>query len=274
MDGSAFATKQTHPSLDAVGVDFAYGSVPVLRNVSASIAAGQLTALVGPNGSGKSTFLAALARFLVPKAGVVNLNGQPIRSQSSKMVARKLAILPQNPPIPEAMTVFELVSRGRHPHLGVFGLWSGHDLAVVQEAMALTGVADFANRPINGLSGGQRQRCWIAMALAQETPILLLDEPTSALDLRYQLEILDLLKHLCERHRRTIVIAMHDLNLAAAFADRMIFFRQGTVFGTGPTSEVCTAEIIEAVFDVEVTLLRDPQDDRPVIVPRLSKKDG
>lgn len=255
--------------LSARDVAFSYGRTEILKQVSAAISPGRLTALVGPNGSGKSTLLAALARFLTPSGGVVELDGQPILSQPSKAVARKLAILPQSPSIPEGITVFELVSRGRFPHSGLFGLWSAADLSAIDAAMAMTGVMDFAGRPVSGLSGGQRQRAWIAMALAQETPVLMLDEPTSALDLRYQLEILALLRDLCRRHGRTVVIALHDLNLAAAHADEMIFFLQGKVYGAGATEDVCTAAVIEAVFDIAVDVLCDPRTARPVFVPRL-----
>lgn len=256
-------------TLTARELTFSYGKTKILKRVSAAIVPGQLTALVGPNGSGKSTLLAALARFLSPSSGSVELDGRPIFSLPTKAVARKLAILPQSPPIPEGITVFELVSRGRYPHTGLLGLWSAADLAAIDKAMSLTGVRDFADRQVNGLSGGQRQRCWIAMALAQETAILLLDEPTSALDLRYQLEVLALLQNLSSRHGRTIVIALHDLNLAAAHADQMIFFRQGIVHGSGATRDVCTAAAIEAVFDVAVDVLVDPRTKRPVFVPRL-----
>jgi len=256
-------------TLTARELTFSYGKSEILKRVSAAIVPGQLTALVGPNGSGKSTLLAALARFISPSSGSVELDGRPIHSLVTKAVARRLAILPQSPPMPEGITVFELVSRGRYPHTGVFGLWSAVDLAAIDNAMGMTGVSDFADRPVSGLSGGQRQRCWIAMALAQETPILLLDEPTSALDLRYQLEILALLQDLSSRHGRTVVIALHDLNLAAAHADQMIFFSQGIVHAAGATVDVCTAAAIEAVFDVAVDVLADPRSGRPVFLPRL-----
>lgn len=261
---SALAT-----TLVARDVTFSYGKTEILKRVSAAIAPGQLTALVGPNGSGKSTLLAALARFVSPSSGLVELGGRPISGQPTKAVARTLAILPQSPPVPEGITVFELVSRGRYPHSGLLGLWSDADLAAIDKAMAMTGVQAFADRAVSALSGGQRQRCWIAMALTQETPILLLDEPTSALDLRYQLEILDLLRELSRKHGRTIVIALHDLNLAAAHADEMIFFRDGLVYGAGATRDVCTAPVIEAVFDIAVDVLDDPRTGRPVFVPRL-----
>lgn len=256
-------------TLSARDVTFSYGKTEILKRVSAAISPGKLTALVGPNGSGKSTLLAALARFLSPSSGSVELDGRPILSQPTKAVARRLAILPQSPPLPEGITVFELVSRGRYPHSGLLGLWSAADLAAIDTAMGMTGVRDFADRPVSGLSGGQRQRCWIAMALAQETPVLLLDEPTSALDLRYQLEILVLLKTLSAQHGRTIVVALHDLNLAASHADHMIFFREGVVHGAGATRDVCTATMIEAVFDVAIDVLVDPASGRQVFVPKL-----
>ncbi len=260
--------------LSARDVSFSYGKTEILKQVSAAISPGRLTALVGPNGSGKSTLLAALARFLSPSGGQVELDGEPILQQPSKAVARKLAILPQSPPVPEGITVFELVSRGRFPHGGLLGLWSASDLSVIDAAMDMTGVREFAGRPVSGLSGGQRQRAWIAMALAQETPILLLDEPTSALDLRYQLEILALLQGLCRHHGRTVVIALHDLNMAAAHADEMIFFRDGTVHGAGVTEEICTAAMIGAVFDVAVDVLFEPRTGKPVFVPRLAGVDA
>lgn len=262
--------ERLHPSLEATDLEFAYDDTPVLRKVSAAIVPRQFTALVGPNGSGKSTLLAALARFLKPSAGLVRLEQQPIGRMPTKAVARRLALLPQNPPLPDGMTVFELVARGRYPHLGFLGLWSERDLEAVHEAIALTGMRDFAERQVSALSGGQRQRCWVAMALAQETPILLLDEPTSALDLRYQLEVLDLLRRLTTHHDRTVVVAMHDLNLAASHADQMIFFRDGVIHGAGPTETVCSGSVIEAVFGVKVTTLINPATGRPVFVPELA----
>jgi iron complex transport system ATP-binding protein len=274
LHGPQSGSQGRRVSLAARDVTFAYGKAEILKQVSAAISPGRLTALVGPNGSGKSTLLAALARFITPSGGVVELDGEPILSQASRAVARKLAILPQSPPMPEGITVFELVSRGRFPHSGLLGLWCEADLVAIDGAMAMTGVKDFADRPVSGLSGGQRQRAWIAMALAQETPILLLDEPTSALDLRYQLEILALLRDLCRHHGRTVVIALHDLNLAAAHADEMIFFRQGKVHGAGATADICTAAVIEAVFDIAVDVLNDPRTGRPVFVPRLPSEMG
>jgi len=271
-DFSVTSEKPTPLSLAARDVEFSYDGNPILKKVTASIVPGQLTALVGPNGSGKSTLLSALARFLKLPGGRVELNGEDIQRKPTREVARQLAILPQSPPLPEGLTVFDLVSRGRYPHVGVLGLWGDDDLKIIQDSMALTGVLDFADRQLSGLSGGQRQRCWIAMALAQQTPILLLDEPTSALDLRYQLEILGLLKDLTRHHGRTVVVALHDLNMAAAFADQMIFFRSGAIQGAGPTHEVCTPALIENVFEVAVDLLSHPQTGQPVFVPRFAQE--
>lgn len=253
--------------LRAIDVEFAYSGAAVLRRVSAEIAPGQVTALVGPNGSGKSTLLSALARLLRPSGGVVELDGRAIQSRPTREVARSLAILPQSVAPPENITVFDLVGRGRYPHLGPLGRWSDADLVLVEQAMRLTGVAELANRPVDALSGGQRQRAWIAMALAQGTGIILLDEPTSALDLRYQLEVLDLLRRISREHGRTIVVALHDLNLAASHADQMIFFRDGRIRGAGPTAEICTAALIEEVFGVRVIALRHPRGGHPVFVP-------
>lgn len=259
--------------LKARDVEFAYLGTPVLRGVSAQIVTGSLTALVGPNGSGKSTLLSTLARFLAPSAGAVTLDGRAIGALPTKAVARELAILPQSPPLPENITVFELVSRGRYPHLGFMGLLGTRDIELVEAAMAMTGVRELAARPVDGLSGGQRQRAWIAMALAQETPIILLDEPTSALDLRFQLEILELLRTLTRQHGRTVVAALHDLNLAAAHADQIIFFRDGAIRAAGPTREVCTPQTIEAVFGVTMLSMPHPETGRPFFMPRTRNAD-
>jgi len=255
------------PRLQALDISFAYGATPILKGVSLSIVPGALTALVGPNGSGQSTLLGALARLLRPAAGEVLLDGKAIARQPTRDVARRLGVLPQNPPLPEAITGFELVSRGRFPHRGAFGALGEADLRAVEDAMRATGTLELAGRPVDALSGGQRQRCWIAMVLAQETPIILLDEPTAFLDLRYQVEVLDLLRRLTTEHGRTIVVALHELNLAASHADQMVFFKDGAVLGAGPAESTCTPALIEAVFGLKVLALRHPQTGRPVFVP-------
>lgn len=258
----------TTAGLSAQDVSFAYGATPILRGVSLEIAPQRLTALVGPNGSGKSTLLGALARLLRPGSGEVLLDGKAIARLPTREVARRLGILPQNPPLPEAITAFDLVSRGRFPHRGAFGGLGKADLVAIETAMRATSTLPLARRPVDALSGGQRQRCWIAMALAQETPIILLDEPTAFLDLRYQVEVLDLLRALTVDHGRTIVVALHELNLAASHADQMVFFRNGAVIDAGPTEVVCTAGMIEEVFGLKVLALTHPQTGRPVFVPR------
>jgi iron complex transport system ATP-binding protein len=256
------------PTLSAHGVSYGYAGVPVLHDLTLAIQPGRLTALVGPNGSGKSTLLSLLARLDAPGAGQVRLGETSISSQPTRQVARQIALLPQNPIVPEAVTVFDLVSRGRYPHQTMLQRWTAADTEAVETAMAMTGTLEFAGRPVNALSGGQRQRCWIAMALAQQTDIILLDEPTSALDLHFQLEILDLLHGLTRDHGRTIIIVLHDLNLAASHADRMVFLKDGRIAADGDTSEVCTAATVEAVFGVPVHVLPHPETGRPVFAPR------
>jgi iron complex transport system ATP-binding protein len=256
------------PGLEARGLGFAYGERPVLRDLGFRVQSGCLTAVVGANGSGKSTLFALLGRLQAPLAGAVLLDGEPIGRPSGMSVARHLAILPQHPVAPEGITAFDLVARGRHPHHRLFNRWSAADAEAVERAMALTDTLAFADRRLEDLSGGQRQRCWIALTLAQETDILLLDEPTAALDLHYQLEIVELLARLAHQHGRTVVVVLHDLNLAAAHADRMVFLKDGTLLADGPTEAVCTAEIIEAAFGVAVHRLVHPETGRPVFTAR------
>lgn len=254
--------------LEAQHVGFDYSGQIVLRDLSLRLPAQRLTALVGPNGSGKSTLMSTLARLHAPSAGRIVLDGRDIGSYPTKEVARRMAILPQTPIVPEAITVFDLVSRGRYPHQTTFRRWTEADTAAVERAMEMTNTLDFSTRPVDSLSGGQRQRCWIAMALAQQTEIILLDEPTSALDLHFQLEILDLLHRLTREHRQTVAIVLHDLNLASSHADHMVFLAGGRIVAEGPTVEVCTAETIETVFGVPVHVLPHPETGRPVFTPR------
>ena len=255
------------PALSADDASFAYGAEEVLRRVRLAVAPHCFTALVGPNGSGKSTLLGLLGRLLRPSGGAVRLDGAAIGRLPTKELARRLGILPQNPQPAERMTVFDLVSRGRYPHQGLFGSWTEADFQAVETAMALTGTAQLAERPVDALSGGQRQRCWIAMALAQETSVILLDEPTAFLDLRYQLEILRLLRMLTDEADRTVVAAVHDLNLAAAHADRMIFMKDGQIAAEGPVDEVCTPALIRSVFGIAVHRIAHPDTGRPVFLP-------
>ncbi|NUR24803.1 MAG: ABC transporter ATP-binding protein, partial [Catenulispora sp.] len=226
------------------------------------------TVVIGPNGCGKSTLLRALARLLRPAAGAVLLDGTAIARLPTRQVARTVGLLPQSPTAPDGITVAELVARGRHPHQGLLRRWSDADERATAEAMAATGVADLADRPVDELSGGQRQRVWAAMALAQETPLLLLDEPTTYLDIAHQVEFLDLCARLHEEQGRTLVAVLHDLNQAARYADHLIVLREGRVAASGPPREVVTAELVEEVFGLPCRVIEDPETGGPLVVPR------
>lgn len=244
-----------------------YGSKRIVDGVSLTIPQGKMTVLVGANGSGKSTLLNTMARMLKPLGGCVTLDGNAIHALPTKTVARQLGILPQSPLLPEGLSVFDLVSRGRFPWQGFMQQWSDGDERAVEQAMTLTGTAEFAHLPVESLSGGQRQRCWIAMALAQETPVILLDEPTTYLDLRYQVEILDLLQDLTRHHGRTVVVVLHDLNFAVNYGDCLVFLRNGKLESVLHDSQYCTPELIRTVFGVDVHMSRNPHTGKPFFMP-------
>lgn len=244
-----------------------YGAKDILTHIDAVVPHGRMVVLAGPNGSGKSTLLSAMARLLKPKSGSVCLDGQSIHKTPSRELARRLGILPQNPVLPDGLTVFDLVSRGRFPHQGFFRQWSAADDTAVENAMLLTGTLDLADRQVDLLSGGQKQRCWIAMAIAQDTDIMLLDEPTAFLDLRYQVEILDLLHDLTRNHGRTVVVVLHDLNCAMTYADLVFFLKDGRLAGDAIEPQHCTAELISSIFDIDVMPARHPQTGRPMFMP-------
>ncbi|HKS34650.1 MAG TPA: ABC transporter ATP-binding protein [Enterobacteriaceae bacterium] len=244
-----------------------YHDKRVIDGIDLAIPPGRMTVLVGANGCGKSTLLGTIARMLKPLGGSVTLDGKSIHQQPTKAVARQLGILPQSPLLPEGLTVFELVSRGRFPWQGMMRQWSEADEQAVQQALDLTGTAEFAHLPVDSLSGGQRQRCWIAMALAQQTPTILLDEPTTFLDLRYQVEILELLHDLTRYHGRTVVVVLHDLNFAVNYGDTLVFLRQGKLEGVIHEGQQCTPELIKRVFDVEVQMSLNPLTGKPFFMP-------
>ncbi|MCK0096680.1 ABC transporter ATP-binding protein [Yoonia sp. F2084L] len=254
--------------LTASGLSVDYGDATIVKNIDLKIAAGQITALVGPNGCGKSTLLKAFARILRPKTGHVTLQGQPITSYATRDVATRLAILPQGPVAPEGLTVTELVAQGRFPHQTLFRQWSPGDRAAVERAMDMTDLAEFADRPVHSLSGGQRQRCWLAMVLAQDTPLLLLDEPTTFLDLKVQVDLMALLSRIVHEDGRTMVLVLHELNLAAAFADRIVMMREGEIVAEGTGAEVICPDQLRAVFDLRADVIADPETGRPVCLPR------
>ncbi|SDJ31412.1 ABC transporter ATP-binding protein [Billgrantia gudaonensis] len=247
-----------------------YESRRVLDEVDFQVAEGRLTILLGPNGSGKSTLLKTLARTLGPQRGQVLLDGKDLHRTPTRDVARKLGILPQSPTAPEGLTVRELVGMGRFPHQRLWRQWSREDERAVNDAMSIARVTEFASRPVDSLSGGQRQRCWIAMVLAQETDLLLLDEPTTFLDLKVQVDLLELLAHLAHDQGRTLLVVLHDLNLAAAYADELVMMRDGRIMHGGSPEAVFTAARLKQVFDLDAHVIRDPHTQRLVCVPAIS----
>ena len=253
--------------LRAAEVELRYDREPVVEALSVEIAVGKITTIVGANACGKSTLLRALARLLAPARGAVLLDGRPIGKQRTRDVARRLTLLPQSPIAPDGITVSDLVSRGRYPYQSLFRQWSAEDARAVGMAMAAAGVTEIAERQLSSLSGGQRQRVWVAMALAQETPILLLDEPTTYLDLAHQIEVLDLLKELNADAGRTVVLVLHDLNLASRYSDRLIAMAEGRIEAEGAPWEVITEEIVRRVFGLEAQIAPDPVSGTPMVIP-------
>ncbi|MBW3669023.1 MAG: ABC transporter ATP-binding protein [Actinobacteria bacterium] len=256
------------PRLTADNLRLAYDGRVVVDELSLAVPPGRFTVLIGPNACGKSTLLRALGRLLRPAAGAVLLDGEPVARLPTRAVATRLGVLPQSPTAPEGLTVVDLVARGRHPHQRWLRPWSDADEQAVGEAMAATGTTDLADRAVDELSGGQRQRVWIALALAQQTPIMLLDEPTTFLDLAHQLDVLDLLASLNREHGRTIVCVLHDLNHACRYADHLVAMRDGRIVAGGTPAEVVTAELVEAVFGLPVLVVDDPETGTPLVVPR------
>ena len=239
----------------------------IVEGLTLTIPTQAITAIIGPNGCGKSTLLKALARILIPEQGKVEVNEVDIHSQSTKEIARQIGLLPQSPRSPDGITVLDLIQRGRYPHQGIFRQWSREDEASVNNALSLTGLTNFSDKPIDELSGGQRQRVWIAMLLAQETPIMLLDEPTPHLDIAHQIEVLDLLKELTRQHNRTIVMVLHDINLAVRYADNLIAMRDGKIKTFGEPHNVVTAQMMHEVFSIQAQILQDPVSGSPLCIP-------
>ena len=254
------------PRLAARGVTVGYGARPVIDGLDVSVPPGVITTIIGPNGCGKSTLLRTLSRLLKPTGGSVVLDGEDIGTLRTRDVARKLGLLPQAPVAPDGLTVSDLVARGRHPHQSWLRQWSSDDADVVRRALAMTGVSDLADRPVDSLSGGQRQRVWISMTLAQGTELLLLDEPTTYLDLAHAVDVLDLVDDLHESGR-TVVMVLHDLNLATRYSDHLVVMRDGAVLAQGHPREVVTAELLLDAFGLRAKVIDDPVGDRPLIVP-------
>ncbi|HEY9620532.1 MAG TPA: ABC transporter ATP-binding protein [Crinalium sp.] len=251
----------------------AYDRTTIIRDLNLEIPAQKITALVGANGCGKSTLLKGLARLLQPQGGTVYLDGMAIAKLSTKDVAKRLGMLPQNPFTPEGLTVRELVAQGRYPHQRWLQQWSKEDEQFTEQALTITGMTELGDRPLDTLSGGQRQRAWIAMALAQNTEILLLDEPTTFLDLAHQIEVLDLLYELNQTQGRTIVMVLHDLNQACRYADYLVAMNQGTIFAQGIPSDVMTETMVQSVFGIRNRIVPDPVTGTPMCIP-ISQKTG
>jgi len=257
----------TQIALTTRKLTLAYDGNVIIQGLDLAIPQGQITTLVGPNGCGKSTLLRGMARLLKPKGGTVYLEGDAIAHLPTKELAKRLGILPQSPSAPEGLTVRELVAQGRYPHQNWLQQWSREDELKVEEAIATTHLHDFANRPLDTLSGGQRQRAWIAMALAQDTDILLLDEPTTYLDLAHQIEVMDLLHDLNTQQGKTVIMVLHDLNQACRYADQIVALHSGVVYAQGKPQAVMTETLVREVFGLDSRIIRDPVVGTPLCIP-------
>ncbi|WP_296665096.1 ABC transporter ATP-binding protein [Demequina sp.] len=253
--------------LEARDVTLGYGDHVVVHGVDVAIPDGGITAIVGPNGCGKSTLLRALARLLTPRTGAVLLDGEDLHRLPTREVARRIGLLPQAPIAPPGITVGELVARGRTPYQRVLRPWSPADEAAVFSALHSTGLTSIRDAVVDELSGGQRQRAWIAMALAQDTPLMLLDEPTTYLDIAHQYDVLDLLHRLRTRQQRTIVMVVHDLQQAARYATHVVAMSDGRIAAAGSPAEVLTERLVSSVFQLDVRVLTDPVTGTPVVIP-------
>lgn len=254
-------------AIDAHNLKIAYGETLIVPDLSLTLHPGEVTALLGPNGSGKSTVLRALARLLQPTKGAIYLNGRNIAKMPTREIAHQLAMLPQSSEVPAGVTVWELVGYGRYPHQNLLGGFSSQDLAAMHWALEVTGLEPLAERAVDTLSGGERQRAWIAMALAQQTQVLLLDEPTTFLDIRHQLDVLSLVRGLNREHGIAVGWVLHDLNQAAAYSDRLIMLARGKVVTVGSPTEAMTASTIREVFGVEMTVISHPVSGSPICLP-------
>lgn len=267
-DGSS----DTDPLAAAVelrGIGVGYPRGPrIIEDLTTEIEDGSFVAIVGPNGCGKSTLLRAIAKLLPPVVGSVILRGRDVSERSARELARELGMLPQSNSAPEGMRVVDLIARGRFPHRAPFARWSPLDEGAVAAAMHATAVTDLASRDVDALSGGQRQRVWLAMALAQDTPVVLLDEPTTFLDIAHQIDMMELFRRVNREQNRTIVAVLHDLGHAARYADRIIAMREGRIVLDGAPADILTAESVEAVFDLPCRVIPDPDTGTPLVLPR------
>jgi iron complex transport system ATP-binding protein len=253
--------------LRAAGLSLGYDGRQVVVDLSLSLPSARVTAIVGANACGKSTLLRGLARLLKPRAGAVYLDGHDIAKLPTRAVATRLGMLAQSSVAPEGLTVANLVARGRYPHQGLFRQWSAADEAAVRTALTATGTMALAERPLDELSGGQRQRAWIAMAIAQDTQIMLLDEPTTFLDIAHQMEVLDLLLALNRDGDRTIVIVLHDLNQACRYAHHLVAMADGRIVAQGPPADIISESLVTQVFNLDCRIIEDPVSGTPLVIP-------
>lgn len=256
-----------HHDLRARGLTLGYSGVDIVHSLDLVVPDGLVTVIVGANGCGKSTLLRGLARLLKPRAGTVELDGRPLKEWASADIARVMGLLPQNPVAPDGITVADLVGRGRYPHQGWFRRWSAEDDAAVEIALAATHTTELADRTLAELSGGQRQRVWVAMVLAQDTDLVLLDEPTTFLDISHQVDLLDLLDELNYVHGKTVVMVLHDLNLACRYAHHIVAMKSGHVVAQGSPQDVITPEVVQDVFGLPCHVVPDPVTGTPLVVP-------
>jgi len=261
--------------IDLDGVTVGYDGVRVLGNLSLRLPPRRITVLAGPNGCGKSTLLRTIRRLLEPQSGTLQLGDEDLLHLKERELARRIALLGQSPSAPVDLTVFDLVRLGRFPHQTFLRQWSAEDALQVDRALAATGVTAFRDRRLDTLSGGQRQRVWIAMVLAQDAPVICLDEPINHLDLAHQLDCLDLLRRLNREHGRTVIAVLHDINLAARYADHLVLLKDGTIHAQGSPHRLVTAATVDAVFGVESRILTDPVTGAPLCIPiRPSGRDA
>lgn len=257
-----------HGRLQGIGLRLGYGQRVICDNLSVTIPNARFTAIVGPNGCGKSTLLRSLCRLMRPLAGQVCLDGRDIHQLPTRQLARRMGLLPQSSQAPAGITVADLVARGRYPHQGLFRQWSEDDARAVSQAMAATGVAELAECEVDQLSGGQRQRVWVAMVLAQQTPLLLLDEPTTFLDIAHQIDLLELFRRLNREADHTLIAVLHDLNQACRYADHLIVMADGRIVAEGDPVELMTEELVATVFGLDSVIIEDPVSGTPLMIAR------
>ncbi|SEM62965.1 iron complex transport system ATP-binding protein [Mesobacillus persicus] len=254
-------------AIETEKLTLSYGSSIIINELDLKIPKGEITVFIGGNGCGKSTLLRSIARLLKPQAGAVLLEGEAISKLSTKEIAQKMAILPQSPIAPEGLTVLQLVKQGRYPYQNWLKQWSEDDEKKVNDALRATGIVELKDRNVDSLSGGQRQRAWIAMTLAQDTDIILLDEPTTYLDMTHQIEILDLLFELNEKEGRTIVMVLHDLNLACRYAHNIVAIKDQQIYAEGQPEHVINCNLVQQVFGMECEVTIDPLFGTPLCIP-------